>query len=102
MSKSNGNNNKSNSNSKSNGNSKNFLISKNQTSRFSAPSRASLTRTLYVSLDNADPVIEGGPLKPGPRGAWGWPGPYHMKTRSGVPRSLRFFRKGRALDGLMR
>ncbi len=61
MSKSNGNNNKSNSNSKSNGNSKNFLISKNQTSRFSAPSRASLTRTLYVSLDNADPVIEGGP-----------------------------------------
>ena len=51
---------KSNNKSKSNG----FLISKNQTSRFSAKSRASLTRTLYVSLDNADKVIEGGPLKP--------------------------------------
>ena len=48
---------KGNSNSKSNS----FLISKNQTSRFSARSRASLTRTLYVSLDNADRVIEGGP-----------------------------------------
>ena len=48
---------KSNNKSKSNG----FLISKNQTSRFSAKSRASLTRTLYVSLDNADKVIEGGP-----------------------------------------
>jgi hypothetical protein len=45
----------------SNGNSNSFLISKNQTSRFSAKSRASLTRTLYVSLDNADKVIEGGP-----------------------------------------
>jgi hypothetical protein len=48
----------------SNGNSNSFLISKNQTSRFSAKSRASLTRTLYVSLDNADKVIEGGPFKP--------------------------------------
>ena len=47
---------KSNNKSKSNG----FLISKNQTSRFSAKSRASLTRTLYVSLDNADKVIDGG------------------------------------------
>jgi len=56
MSKGNSNN-KSNNNSNSNG----FLISKNQTSRFSARSRASLTRTLYVSLDNADKVIEGGP-----------------------------------------
>jgi len=46
-------------NSNSNSNGKNFLISKNQTSRFSAGSRASLTRTLYVSLDNADKVIEG-------------------------------------------
>ena len=51
---------KSNNKSKSNG----FLISKNQTSRFSAKSRASLTRTLYVSLDNADKVIEGGPPIP--------------------------------------
>jgi len=59
MSKGNSNN-KSNNNSNSNG----FLISKNQTSRFSARSRASLTRTLYVSLDNADKVIEGGPFKP--------------------------------------
>jgi len=57
MSKGNGKNN-------SNGNSNSFLISKNQTSRFSARSRASLTRTLYVSLDNADKVIEGGPFKP--------------------------------------
>jgi hypothetical protein len=57
MSKGNGKNN-------SNGNSNSFLISKNQTSRFSAKSRASLTRTLYVSLDNADKVIEGGPFKP--------------------------------------
>ena len=48
----------------SNGNSNSFLISKNQTSRFSAKSRASLTRTLYVSLDNADKVIEGGPFRP--------------------------------------
>ena len=47
-----------------NGNSNGFLISKNQTSRFSANSRASLTQALYVSLDNADKVIEGGPLKP--------------------------------------
>jgi len=54
----------SNSNSKSNSKSNSFLISKNQTSRFSARSRASLTRTLYVSLDNADRVIEGGPFKP--------------------------------------
>jgi len=56
---------KGNSNNKSNNNSNNnsngFLISKNQTSRFSARSRASLTRTLYVSLDNADKVIEGCP-----------------------------------------
>jgi hypothetical protein len=44
---------------KNNGNRNGFLISKNQTSRFSARSRASLTRTLYVSLDNADKVIEG-------------------------------------------
>jgi hypothetical protein len=55
---------KSNNKSKSNSNSNGFLISKNQTSRFSAKSRASLTRTLYVSLDNADKVIEGGPFKP--------------------------------------
>jgi len=41
---------KSNNKSKSNSNSNGFLISKNQTSRFSAKSRASLTRTLYVSL----------------------------------------------------
>jgi hypothetical protein len=53
---------KGNSNNKSNNNSNGFLISKNQPSRFSARSRASLTRTLYVSLDNADKVIEGAPL----------------------------------------
>jgi hypothetical protein len=47
------------SNNKSNSNG--FLISKNQTTRFSARSRASLTRTLYVSLDNADKVIDGRP-----------------------------------------
>ena len=52
------------SNNKSKSNSNSFLISKNQTSRFSAKSRASLTRTLYVSLDNADKVIEGGPPIP--------------------------------------
>jgi hypothetical protein len=58
MSKSNGKNkNKNNSNS----NSKNFLISKNKTTRFSAAPGASLTRTLYVSLDNADKVIDGVP-----------------------------------------
>lgn len=49
------------SNNKSNNKGNGFLISKNQTSRFSARSRASLTRALYVSLDNADKVIEGGP-----------------------------------------
>jgi hypothetical protein len=48
---------KSNDKSNSKSNSNGFLISKNQTSRFSARSRASLTRTLYVSLDNADKVI---------------------------------------------
>jgi hypothetical protein len=49
---------KSNDKSNSKSNSNGFLISKNQTSRFSARSRASLTRTLYVSLDNADKVID--------------------------------------------
>jgi hypothetical protein len=52
---------KSNVKNNSNGNSKNFLISKNKTSRFSAARRPCPSRTLYVSLDNADKVIEGGP-----------------------------------------
>jgi len=55
---------KSNVKNNNNGNRNGFLISKNKTSRFSAASRASLTRTPYVSLDNADKVIAGGPLKP--------------------------------------
>jgi hypothetical protein len=71
----------SNSNSNSNGNGNGFLISKNQTPRFSARSGASLNPTLYVSLDNADKVIEGGP-------------PFITINRFGVPRPLRFFQKG--------
>ena len=50
---------KSKNNTKSNSNS--FLISKNKTLRFSATPRALPSQTLYVSLDNADKVIEGGP-----------------------------------------
>jgi hypothetical protein len=52
----------SNNNGNGNSNSNGFPISKNPTSRFSARSRASLTRTLYVSLDNADKVIDGCPV----------------------------------------
>jgi hypothetical protein len=54
MSKNNGKNN-------SNSNTKNFLISKNKTSRFSAALTVMPSQTLYVSLDNADTVIEGAP-----------------------------------------
>jgi Domain of unknown function (DUF1330) len=52
---------KSNGNSNSNSNSNGFLISKNKTSRSSAAKRPCRPRSLYVSLDNADTVIEGGP-----------------------------------------
>jgi hypothetical protein len=55
MSKSNGKNN-------SNSNTKNFLISKIKPSRFSAAATVMPSQTLYVSLDNADTVIEGAPL----------------------------------------
>jgi hypothetical protein len=51
-----------NGNSNSNGNGNGFLISENQNPEICAPSTASLSRTLYVSLDNADKVIEGGPF----------------------------------------
>jgi hypothetical protein len=56
-------NNKSNgkSNGNGNGNSNGFLISENQNPEISAASTASLSRTFYVSLDNADKVIEGAP-----------------------------------------
>jgi hypothetical protein len=54
MSKNNGKNN-------SNSNTKNFLISKNKTSRFSAALTVMPSQTLYVSLDNADTVIDGCP-----------------------------------------
>ena len=59
-------NNKSNgkSNGNGNGNSNGFLISENQNPEISAASTASLSRTFYVSLDNADKVIEGAPLFP--------------------------------------
>jgi hypothetical protein len=50
------------SNGKSNGNSNGFLISENQNPEISAASTASLSRTFYVSLDNADKVIEGAPF----------------------------------------
>jgi hypothetical protein len=53
---------KSNGNGNSNGNSNGFLISENQNPEISAASTASLSRTFYVSLDNADKVIEGAPL----------------------------------------
>jgi hypothetical protein len=57
-------NNKSNgkSNGNGNGNSNGFLISENQNPEISAASTASLSRTFYVSLDNADKVIEGAPF----------------------------------------
>jgi hypothetical protein len=54
---------KSNGNGNSNGNSNGFLISENQNPEISAASTASLSRTFYVSLDNADKVIEGGPFQ---------------------------------------
>jgi hypothetical protein len=73
------------SNGNGNSNTNNFLISKNQTSRFSARSRASLTRTLYVSLDNADKVIEGGPPIPQLR---------LITNRIRVPHPFAFFAKG--------
>jgi hypothetical protein len=59
--KSNGNGN-GNGNGNSNGNSNGFLISEHQNPEISAASTASLSRTFYVSLDNADKVIEGAPF----------------------------------------
>ena len=46
---------------KSKSNTKSCLRSKNQTWGSSTTARVQPPRTLYVSLDNADKVIEGGP-----------------------------------------
>jgi hypothetical protein len=56
-------NNKSNGKSNGNGNSNGFLISENQNPEISAASTASLSRTFYVSLDNADKVIDPHPSR---------------------------------------
>ena len=76
---------------KSNRNTKSFLRSKNKTPGYGPTAKVQPPQTLYVSLDNADSVIEGGPLKP-PFGLSG-----AVEASAGAVRETSFHRPPPAL-----
>src|SRR5882757_599428 len=76
---------------KSNRKTKSCLRSKNQNLGFGSTARMQPPRTLYVSLDNADSVIEGGPFKP----SFGLSGA--LEASAGAVRETSFHRPPPAL-----